>query len=56
MTIEHKPDATEVEVAVIGAGILDLFNALQLAKRGLRVALIDDVVGQKRSYRVSHLP
>src|SRR5438105_10152192 len=40
------------EVAIIGAGIVGLFNALQFAKRGFTVTIIDDVVGQKRSYKV----
>lgn len=45
-------DPQRTEVAIIGAGIVGLFNALQLARRGLEVTLIDDVVGQKRSYKV----
>lgn len=39
-------------VAIVGAGIVGLFNALQLAKRGLEVTLVDDVVNQKRSFKV----
>jgi 2-polyprenyl-6-methoxyphenol hydroxylase-like FAD-dependent oxidoreductase len=39
-------------VTIIGAGILGLMNAMQYAKRGIDVVLIDDVVGQKRSYKV----
>lgn len=42
----------EAEVVVIGAGIVGLVNALLYAKRGFKVALIDDVRGQRRSYKV----
>ena len=44
--------AHETEVAIIGAGILGLSNALAFAKRGMKVALIDDIVNQKRSFKV----
>lgn len=44
--------AQRTEVAIIGAGIVGLFNALQFAKRGIKVVLIDDIVNQKRSYKV----
>ncbi|WP_394829320.1 NAD(P)/FAD-dependent oxidoreductase [Pendulispora albinea] len=40
------------DVVVIGAGIIGLMNALGLAKRGLKVTLIDNYVGQKRSFKV----
>ncbi|MEU1276271.1 FAD-dependent oxidoreductase [Streptomyces sp. NPDC005799] len=40
------------DVAVVGAGIVGLTNALQLAKRGLRVVLLDNVQAQRRSYKV----
>lgn len=39
-------------VAIVGGGIVGLLNALQYAKRGVDVTLIDDVVGNKRSYKV----
>ena len=42
----------ETNVVVIGAGIIGLCNALQFAKRGLKVVLIDNLVGQKKSYKV----
>ncbi|WP_394834228.1 redoxin domain-containing protein [Pendulispora rubella] len=42
----------ETEVAIIGAGILGLTNALAYAKRGIKVTLIDDIVNQKRSFKV----
>ncbi|HEY8981053.1 MAG TPA: FAD-dependent oxidoreductase [Streptomyces sp.] len=40
------------DVAVVGAGIVGLTNALQLAKRGLRVTLLDNVRDQRRSHKV----
>ena len=43
---------TEAEVVVMGAGIVGLHNALQCAKRGFKVVLIDKLVGQKRSFKV----
>ena len=46
----HEQEQTET--AVIGAGIIGLFNALQLAKRGIQVTLIDDLIHQKKSYKV----
>jgi 2-polyprenyl-6-methoxyphenol hydroxylase-like FAD-dependent oxidoreductase len=42
----------DADVVVVGAGIIGLINALQLAKRHLRVVLIDNIVEQKRSYKV----
>src|SRR5262245_38681321 len=49
---EGQSPAYETEVAIIGAGILGLTNALAFAKRGMKVALIDDIVNQKRSFKV----
>ena len=45
-------ESPRTEVAIIGAGIVGLFNALQFAKRGIQVTLIDDFMGQKKSYKV----
>lgn len=44
--------ATVTDVAIIGAGIVGLFNALQYAKRGFQVTLLDNARGQKRSFKV----
>lgn len=46
-----EASSAEADVIVIGAGILGLLNALQLAKRGLRVAIVD-TTSQPRSYKV----
>ncbi|PGD97845.1 NAD(P)/FAD-dependent oxidoreductase [Bacillus wiedmannii] len=43
---------SETEVTIIGAGIIGLLNALQIAKRGIKVTIIDDIIHQKRSYKV----
>ena len=43
---------TSAEVTIIGGGILGLFNALQYAKRGINVVLIDDLQGKERSFKV----
>jgi 2-polyprenyl-6-methoxyphenol hydroxylase-like FAD-dependent oxidoreductase len=51
LMIEHL-NLNETEVVVIGAGIVGTHNALQCAKRGLRVTLIDKIVGQKKSFKV----
>jgi 2-polyprenyl-6-methoxyphenol hydroxylase-like FAD-dependent oxidoreductase len=43
----------ETDVCIIGAGLLGMFNAMQLAKRGLRVTIIDDVNSRRASsYKV----
>jgi 2-polyprenyl-6-methoxyphenol hydroxylase-like FAD-dependent oxidoreductase len=42
----------ETDVVVVGAGMVGLLAAMGLAKRGLNVTVIDDVVHQKRSYKV----
>lgn len=49
-TMDREPQRSEV--AIIGAGIVGLLSALQFAKRGIQVTLIDDFIGQKRSYKV----
>lgn len=45
-------EAVEADIAIIGAGILGLFNALQFAKRGLRVVIVDNLTERKESYKV----
>lgn len=40
------------DVVVVGAGIVGLTNALQLAKRGLQVTLIDNIRDQRTSFKV----
>lgn len=45
-------DAQRTGVAVLGAGIVGLINAIQLARRGVDVTLIDDIQHKKRSYKV----
>jgi 2-polyprenyl-6-methoxyphenol hydroxylase-like FAD-dependent oxidoreductase len=42
----------ETDVVVVGAGMVGLLAAMGLAKRGLNVTVIDDVVNQKLSYKV----
>ncbi|MDR0270482.1 FAD-dependent monooxygenase [Paenibacillus sp.] len=42
----------EADIVIVGAGIVGLFNALMYAKQGLQVVIIDNVVNQKRSYKV----
>ncbi|MET8975815.1 FAD-dependent oxidoreductase [Streptomyces sp. NPDC004539] len=51
-TSPSLPPPPVADVAVVGAGIVGLANALQLAKRGLRVTLLDNVRDQRRSYKV----
>ena len=41
-----------VDVVVLGGGIVGLMNAIQLARRGVDVALVDDLQHRKRSYKV----
>lgn len=48
----HGDADVRPDVVIIGAGILGLFNALQLAKRGLRVTVVDNLQGRKESYKV----
>lgn len=43
---------TDADVVVVGAGIVGIHVALQVAKRGIDVTLIDNVVDRKRSYKV----
>ncbi|AKK63750.1 FAD-dependent oxidoreductase [Xanthomonas oryzae pv. oryzicola] len=40
------------QIVVIGAGIIGLTNALQLAKRGLSVTLIDNLQARRHSFKV----
>ena len=42
----------QTQVLIIGAGIVGALNALQFAKRGLDVTIIDDLVNAKREYKV----
>jgi len=49
---ENTQASHETEIAIIGAGILGLTNALQYARRGFNVTLIDNIVQQKRSFKV----
>lgn len=48
----NAPETTRAEAAVVGAGLIGMFTALSLAQRGVDVVLIDDVVHQKRSFKV----
>ncbi len=36
-----EPSAEPFDVAIIGAGVVGVFSAVQLERRGLRVALIE---------------
>ncbi|WP_395857263.1 hypothetical protein [Cystobacter fuscus] len=49
---QEQARAVDADVAIMGAGIVGLFNALQYAKRGFRVLLLDNARGQKRSFKV----
>ena len=49
---EGQAEAATTDVAIMGAGIVGLFNALQYAKRGFQVTLLDNARGQKRSFKV----
>lgn len=50
MDIEEEPKSCDV--VVMGAGIVGLANALQLAKRGVQVTLIDNVRDRRKSFKV----
>ncbi|RDI19322.1 2-polyprenyl-6-methoxyphenol hydroxylase-like FAD-dependent oxidoreductase [Lentzea flaviverrucosa] len=52
MTDIDQGSRKPADVVIIGAGIIGLANALQLAKRGLTVTLIDNVRNQRRSFKV----
>ncbi|EPX56069.1 hypothetical protein D187_007411 [Cystobacter fuscus DSM 2262] len=49
---QGQAQVVDADVAIMGAGIVGLFNALQYAKRGFRVLLLDNARGQKRSFKV----
>lgn len=49
---QGQSKASVADVAIMGAGIVGLFNALQYAKRGFQVVLLDNARGQKRSFKV----
>ncbi|MER5223919.1 NAD(P)/FAD-dependent oxidoreductase [Streptomyces flaveus] len=49
---EPRTTGSQTDVVVVGAGMVGLLAALSLAKRGMNVTVIDDVVNQKRSYKV----
>jgi choline dehydrogenase-like flavoprotein len=48
---QEKP-IVKTDITIIGGGIIGLFNALQFAKRGLQVTLIDNSGEKKQSYKV----
>ncbi|MEU1179597.1 FAD-dependent monooxygenase [Streptomyces sp. NPDC005820] len=50
MSAPQEP--ARAEAVVVGAGLIGMFTALSLAQRGIDVVLIDDVVHQKRSFKV----
>lgn len=52
MDQQNRVSDTTAEVVVMGAGIIGVHNAIQCAKRGLRVVLIDNIAGQQLSYKV----
>ncbi len=48
-----RPEALRADVCVIGAGLVGLYNALQYAKRGMSVVLVDELTDSKRAdYKV----
>ncbi len=49
--MKHEAATKQFDVVVVGAGIVGLMNTLQLAKRGLKVAVIDHIPEEK-SYKV----
>jgi len=49
--LKNEADLKQFDVVVVGAGIVGLMNTLQMAKRGLKVALIDYITEDK-SYKV----
>jgi 2-polyprenyl-6-methoxyphenol hydroxylase-like FAD-dependent oxidoreductase len=51
-SVLHRDEDDVTEVVVIGAGIIGLANALQFAKRGMQVTLVDNVRDQRSSYKV----
>jgi 2-polyprenyl-6-methoxyphenol hydroxylase-like FAD-dependent oxidoreductase len=51
-TLSQEKPIAKTDIAIIGGGIIGLFNALQYAKRGLHVTLIDDSGEKKQSYKV----
>lgn len=52
MSAPNAAAPESAEVVILGGGIIGLFNAQQYAKRGIPVVLVDDLVGNKRSYKV----
>ncbi|WP_263065096.1 NAD(P)/FAD-dependent oxidoreductase [Dickeya dadantii] len=52
MTFKDRVIAADTDVVVIGAGIIGMTSALQFAKRGLQVTLIDNLRDQKPSFKV----
>jgi 2-polyprenyl-6-methoxyphenol hydroxylase-like FAD-dependent oxidoreductase len=46
----HREECADV--VIVGAGIIGLSNALQLAKRGIRVTLVDNLKEQRHSFKV----
>ncbi|MFJ9634810.1 NAD(P)/FAD-dependent oxidoreductase [Streptomyces sp. NPDC101175] len=50
MSAPHAPE--RAEAVVVGAGLIGMFTALSLAQRDIDVVLIDDIVNQKRSFKV----
>ncbi|HVI48995.1 MAG TPA: FAD-dependent monooxygenase [Chitinophaga sp.] len=46
------PNVDYADILLFGGGIIGLSCALQFAKRGLQVLLIDDMAGKNKSYKV----